>query len=441
MRFGLINLAVVFGFAAVASAQPASTLIELFPPGYDYRVTTRVDLKGELWVPVDKDKPPQRVKMTGKAAIDYDERILPVDGQNADQKTFRQYRTIDFQRIMGDRPQNISLRPDVKRLVVLKKNRLKVPFSPDGPLTWGEIDLLRTDIFVPALTGLLPNHAVKPGDTWQISDAAVSELTDMERIERGGLTGKFEQEETISGVKVAHITLAGELQGINEDGPNRQKLTGRLYFDLQKNFINYLSINGEHYLLDKDGRENGKIEGEFVMVRQPAPKNGNLTDAAQAKLVLEPNANNTLLLFEEPELGVRLLYSRRWRVGRVAHGQITLDEANGSGLLVTVEPLARVPAAQSYLKEAQGFLETQKAKLNRINQPVRLQSSPAELDQFSFAAEIGGQRVLMDYLVVRQTNAGATFAARLLEKDQGDLAKEVEQMARSLTLTRKLDTK
>ncbi len=441
MRFAILIFVTAIGFPAIVAAQQATTLVERFPPGYDYRVTTRVDLKGELLVPVDRDKPPQRVKMTGRAVIDYDERILPVDGKNADQKSFRQYRTIDFQRMMGDRPQNMSLRSEVKRLVVLKKNRLKVPFSPDGPLTWGEIDLLRTDMFVPALAGLLPNQPVKPGDTWQISDEAVSELTDMEKIERGGLAGKFEQEETINGIKVAHITISGELLGINEDGPTRHKITGRLYFDLQKNFISYLSINGEHFLLDKDGRENGKIEGEFVMVRQPAPKNANLTDAAQAKLVLEPGHDNTLLLFEEPELGVRLLYSRRWRVGRVARGQITLDEANGSGLLITVEPLARVPAAQAYMKEAQGFLDKQKAKLTQIKQPIRLQNAPAELDLFSFAAETGGQRVLMEYLIARQPNAGATFAARILEKDQDALVKEVEKMARSLTLTRKLETK
>ena len=112
-------------------------------------------------------------------------------------------------------------------------------------------------------------------------------------------------------------------------------------FDLKTNCISYLSINGEHYLLDKDGRENGKIAGEFVMVRQINPRNPHLTDAAIAKIALEPNAENTLLLYEEPELGVRFMHPRRWRIGRVARGQITLDEVNGSGLLITVDPLAR----------------------------------------------------------------------------------------------------
>ena len=420
-----------------AAAQEAITLAESFPAGYEHHVTTHVDLKGELLVPVEPDKPPKLVKMTGQSMIDYDERILPADAKAADFKSIRHYRSIDFRRMVGDRPQAISLRPEVRRLVVLKKDNHKVPFSPDGPLTWGEIDMLRTDLFVPSLAGLLPSKPVKPGDTWPVSDAAVAELTDM-KIKRGSLTGKFELEETIGGQQAAHVTLSGELEGVNEDGPTRQKLTGRLYFDIQGKFISYLSINGEHFLLDKDGKVSGKIAGQFVMIRQLTPRNPKLTDAAQSLLKLEPDADNTLLLFDEPELGVKFIYPRRWHVGRVdvARGQITLDETNGSGMLLTVEALKKVPTPEAYMKETRAFLAKQKAEITRVKPPAQLQEAPAELEQFSFDADIGGQRVLMDYLIARQASAGATFAARIRDNDREALVKEVEAMARSLKLTR-----
>jgi hypothetical protein len=35
---------------------------------------------------------------------------------------------------------------------------------------------------------LLPDKSVKVGDTWKASDAAVAELTDMEKVEKGELT-------------------------------------------------------------------------------------------------------------------------------------------------------------------------------------------------------------------------------------------------------------
>src|SRR5207302_9654634 len=61
------------------------------------------------------------------------------------------FRSIEFQRNIGDREQQQTIRPAVRRLVLLRHNNTEVPFSPDGPLTWGEIDLVRTDVFTPAL--------------------------------------------------------------------------------------------------------------------------------------------------------------------------------------------------------------------------------------------------------------------------------------------------
>jgi hypothetical protein len=426
---------------SAAFSQEAIVLVERFSSGLQYHVETRVTLKGQLRVPVAKDKPPQLMGMRGESKIDYDERNLPADGKTAEQKTIRLYRTIDFNRTIGDREQQIALRDKVRRLVVMKMNRVKVPFSPDGPLTWGEIDMLRTDIFVPALAGILPDHPVKPGESWKMSDSAVVELTDMEKIERGGITCKFDGETTRNGRKFADISLDGELSGVNEDGPNRQKLSGRLYFDLKTNHICYLSINGEHSLLDKEGKVNGKVSGQFVMARNLNPRNPDLTDAALAKVALEPSADNTLLLYEEPDLGLRLLHPRRWRIGRVQKGQITLDESNGSGLLITVEFPSRVPTAAAYQKEALGYLKDQKATIMRYSQPVRLANAPNELDQFSIETELGGEKVLMDYLIARQANAGATFAASIKSSDRNALIKEVEQIARSLTMTRKFENR
>lgn len=425
--------------ASALRAQEAVVLAEKFFSGYEYRVQTRVDLTGDLQVPVEKDKPPQKVKMTGRSTIDYDERVLPADGKAADQKTIRQYRNIDFRRTVGDQPQESSLRSNVRRLVVMKKAQAKVPFSPDGPLTWNEIDMLRTDIFIPELAGLLPGRAVKPGESWVVRESTIMELTDLEKIDKGSLTAKFETEENIGGRRVAHITLSGDLSGINEDGPNRQKIIGRMYFDIRGEYISYLSINGESLMLDKDGATTGQMAGEYVMVRRMMPRNQQLADGALAQITIEPNADNTLLLYEEPDLGVKLLHPRRWRIGRVARGQITLDESNGSGLLITVEPLKRVPSAAEYLRESQAFLEKQKAKIGRMSQPTRLQNPPNEVEQFHFDAVLSDQPVVMDYLIVRQPNAGATFAARLLENDRDALMKEVERMARTLTLSRKLE--
>jgi hypothetical protein len=434
IRF-LLCCIVLIPMSAQADDQPIS-LVERFLPGTEYRVNTNVELQGELMIPVEEGKPPQKVEMHGISSIEYDEKILPIEAKMGDQKSLRIYKKIDFSRMIGDQKQGITLRPEVRRLVIIRKDQAKIPFSPDGPLTWGEIDLLRTDIFLPLIAGVLPGDPVKPGDTWKVSLPATLELTDMEKVTDGELTCKFEETIVLNGRKAAHITLGGELRGVNEDGPIKQKVRGKLYFDLTHNYIGYLSINGEHILLDKDGKQAGKIKGEYILVRQLNPRNPSLAHEAVTKTNVTPNGDNTLLLYDNEQLGVRFSYPRSWHVVRVQNNRITLDEKNGNGMLITLEPAEKVPTTKDFLKETQGFLKKLDAKIAHATEPSRLEQSPREVDRFTISGEIGGQRVAMDYLIARQTGGGAIFAARLFEADKSALMKDVEKIARSFQLTK-----
>jgi len=51
---------------------------------------------------------------------------------------------------------------------------------------------------------------------------------------------------------------------------------------------------------------------------------------------------------------------------------------------------------------------------------------------------VSGKRVTMDYYIARQAKGGVVLAARLLEKDRDATLKEVERIARSVTITREL---
>src|ERR1700730_9298939 len=119
-------------------AGDAVVLQERFQTGYQYHVSTRVELTGTLSVPTEKDRPPKPLPLTGSSAIEYDESIRGLQTGGGVSKTARIYRRVDFQRKVGDHPQQSTIRPDVRRLVVLRLNQMEVPFSSDGPLTWNE---------------------------------------------------------------------------------------------------------------------------------------------------------------------------------------------------------------------------------------------------------------------------------------------------------------
>jgi hypothetical protein len=420
-------------------AEEALRLQERFTPGAQYHVSTRVDLSGTLQLPAEKGKSaPKPLTMNGTSAIEYDERLLAADKEGPVEKSIRLYRRMDFQRTVGERRQENSLRPAVRRLVLLRQNDKKAPFSPDGPLLWGEIDLVRTDVFAPALAGLLPGNAVSPGDRWKAATAAVQELTDLEKIDEGQLECKLEQVTTLEKRRHARVALTGTVRGPSEDGTSRHQLEGYFYFDLESNHLSYLYLKGVQSLLDKEGNEVGRIEGRFVLTRQANSRCPDLSDEALKGVAVEPNADNTLLLYDNPDLGVKFLYPRRWRVASVRGPQVTLDSADGSGLVLTVEPLSRVPTGAQFLTESRDWLQGQKAKLLRTEPPQEVQANP-KLEHFSLQAEVGGDKVLLDYYVTRHAGGGATLAARLLPAELPALQGEVERLARSVVITRKIE--
>jgi hypothetical protein len=434
-------LALVTQGPVILAAEEPIRLQEQFAAGYQYHVSVRVDIKGSLTLPAEKDKPAMKpLDVKGESAIEYDERVLELDAKGVVTKTARLCRRVEFQRTVGEAKQEATIRPAVRRLILLRHNNQEVPFSPDGPLTWGEIDQVRTDVFTPALGGLLGDKAVTTGDKWVASASAIQELTDMERIDEGEVTCKFEQVITLEKRRYARIAFSGTVRGLGEDGPTKQQLDGFLYFDLESNHLSYVSLTGVHSLLDKEGKEVGRIEGRFVLSRQINTRCAELSDDGLKNVATEPNTDNTLLLYENSEVGVKFLYPRRWRVmGLRAPNQVSLDSAEGSGgILLTVEPLTRLPTAEQFLMESRDYLEKQKAKLARVTPPRALQGG---LDHFSIEAEMGGQAFVMDYFVSRQRDGGVVIAARLSPGDAATLQKEVERIARSATITRKIEEK
>lgn len=441
------HFAVILALAGVAwptraDAQDTVTLAEGFRPNHAYKVDVRVQLNGKLAVPQGKDKAPQLLPVLGTSKVVYDERVLEPDEANA-QKTVRAYRDVEFRRMVGTVVQDAVVRPSVRRMVVIRANDRRAPFSPDGPLTWGEIDVVRTDVFLPAtIPGLLPAGPVTTGQKWQVSAAAVAELTDMEKVDEGGLTVEFQGVAAADGKKLVRMRISGSVRGVNEDGPNRQKLEGTAFFDLDAKLLTYLSVKGTHELIDgTSGQTTGAIDGHFVMTRTPlAALPPDLSDTSLRGLALKPDAENTLLLYDDQQLGVRFLYPRGWRVGAVQGKQVTLDHSRlGGGILITVEPAAKVPAADDYLRETTAFLEKERAKVTVTQRPTRIRAEPITVDRFALDVAIGTETAKMEYAVLKQTDGGATVAARLPAATAADLRTDLERVVRSMSITRRIE--
>jgi hypothetical protein len=310
-----------------------------------------------------------------------------------------------------------------------------VPFSPDGPLTWGEIDAVRTDVFLPALLGLLPGKSVSVGDRWSASTMALQELTDLEKPE-GTLECTLERITGSGKKRLARVTFTGTIKGVN-DGPVQHRLQGSFHFDIEGGYLADVTLLGTALMVDEADKEVGKIEGRFVLTRTPEVKARELSDEAVKTLNSEPDAENTQMLYDNTELGVRFLHSRRWRVAQVMGAQVALATSDGNGVLITVDAPEQVPTANAFVEESRGWVEKQKGKVLRPYSPARLRDKPT-LDAFALEVELNKQKVWMDYYVTAQSGGGATIAGRMNQDGLAELRREVEKIAKSVVITKRI---
>src|SRR6187455_719332 len=132
-------LIMVAGSATLLSAQPSDTLRinETFAKNVRYHVSCQVEITGTLTPAANaKDANPKPIKVSGRSAIEYDERILNVTADRKIDRTVRHYRQLVFDRKVGEEEQHSKLRPEASRLVILRHNQYEVPFCPSGPLLW-----------------------------------------------------------------------------------------------------------------------------------------------------------------------------------------------------------------------------------------------------------------------------------------------------------------
>ena len=148
-------------------------------------------------------------------------------------------------------------------------------------------------------------------------------------------------------------------------------------------------------------------------------------------LTLEPNADNTLLLFEHPQVGARFLYPRNWRIAGFNDKQVGIDENKGSGVLITLTPAAATPTGAQFYQETAQFLAKQQARFLRDEKPRAMAGG---WETFAFEAEVAKERVVLQYYTTRQGPHGATLTARILPKNLADVQRDVERMAKSLQL-------
>ena len=269
----------------------------------------QLEAKGDLLVRSSSGEKPERQEVSLECHRDYDEKTLQLPA--AADKTLRgvrYYREATAKLHKGTADLSPSLRAD-RRLVGVEISGAKVtPFAPRGPLNVNELELLSAIGETLPLDQLLPDNAVKVGDSWAVSDETLALLLGLDEITANSVRTKLAE----VSADVARLELEGKAKGKLYGAANRITLTAKCRFDRRMGRIDWFAMRLQQ------NREPSLIESGLdwtVLVQEritPRESSDELSDAALADVPLKPSESSLLVQYQLADGEVQLAHDRSW---------------------------------------------------------------------------------------------------------------------------------
>jgi hypothetical protein len=383
------------GAAVSASAQGETCSLQTGrAPGTVDLVQAALEVGGELKMGEKRDGDP--VKMAVSAKFVYDEKSLSLPAAGP-LRSIRRYRLAEGVIQSGEHDYKPALREE-RRLIGVEADGPKVTlFSPQGPLTFEELEL------VAAMLGL---------DTITSSDVQ-SALTDV-------ADGK------------ASLEISGRVQGGVDGVSTEIELKGEYHFDIEARRITWVG------LAVSENRSVGHVDTGFDVVARlqmkitPATGCEDLSDAALAGLALEPTPEVTRLSYESAGGKWRLAHDRRWYVITEEPDQAVLRLIDGGDKVAQCNVAMLPQGSDAAELNLEGFQrDVVRALGDSFQNLVRASQRHSEADYRVFQVvaegETSGVPMLWSYYLVTDRHGRRVVLAFVLEKSMLDRFDQADQ--------------
>lgn len=364
--------------------------VELDEPVTDprvFHVEGRLEVTGQLQTPT-KDGKAVALKLTVNANWNYYERRLPGLGRDAEAfRSVRKYNEAAAKIQVAEQTSNPRLRP-AQSLIVAEGRREGIRyFSPSGPLTSTEQDLLDTEADSLAALALLPDDPVDVGDEWKPREWVLQFLVGVEAVEKTSLKCRLES------IKdgLASVIIEGEIVGGILGSATEIKVSGHYTFDVGRHYLSRLELT----LAEK--RSVGAVSpGTDVTARvhiERVPEDfPGLSEKSLAEVPLEPNQASLLLSFEPPGLGARCYYDRNWHLFHSGRNISVLRLLDKGSLIAqcNISPLDPAEPGK-HMPEEQFKRDVERALGKDFRQILQADVVPTDGKQFIYRVTAAGE--------------------------------------------------
>lgn len=309
LRFVIWMSAVGCGllFGTLSPAEADVLLQRGTAPQATNRVEIVVEAAGELTF---REKEAVKSLPTQVAArLAYEEKRL-AKSEAGSERSARAYRTAEA-KITVDKE---ALQPKLaeERNVVVAESTDAQPllFSPFGPLTTDELELLQVPFNSLLVDGLLKGEAAAVGDTWMHENGLFAALLNLDAVSGNDVASKLVGIDA----EAARVEFQGSVQGALGGVATEFEVTGRYKFDLKTKQVSWLAA------LLKEKRVIGHVEPgvnattRVQMIIAPTAEPEELVAANLRDLPLDAPPELTRLAYSSTLGKFRLEHDRRWHV-------------------------------------------------------------------------------------------------------------------------------
>lgn len=286
-------------------AEPQS-LLSRRQPGDTCRVEVLLEVGGDLKIAEQGQTRALKLSVLGKMA--YDERLGPssIPGFSA----ARHYATAEAVIKIDNGGSKPVLRPDRRLVVVHRPADETTLFSPQGPLTREELDLLDVPGNSLLIDELLPDRPVSVGDRWTHTEPLMAGLLGLEAVSQAEVSSELKDVDPAA----ARMELSGTVQGAIGGVATQVELKGRYKFNRQTGRVSWLALLIEEKRSIGHVGPGADIVARLQMTITPTAPAGALSDAAAAQIPWQAGAEDSILEYVSPQRPFRFLHDRRWHV-------------------------------------------------------------------------------------------------------------------------------
>jgi hypothetical protein len=317
--YAALLLAAVCSCASLSPPACANEPIDLRPQPRSGTTQVRALIASEGKLKLNADgQEVKHVAVKADAELTYVERLLEQRNHSSDFRAGRLYQTAQARLTLNGSEVENKLRPERQLIIVESNAQHGQLFSPRGPLTREEIELVNVPASEIVPEALLPEKRIAVGDDWKLVDTTAARLLGFDLVSEQDLVC------TLDSVKdeVAVISLKGKVAGAVEGVSSDVELKGKLNFDLRKRSISWLTLAFRENRAIGHAQPGFEVLTTVRMVFGPSTSQ-ELSDAVLAKEKLRSDSALTRVELRSELGGFTIMHDRRWRV-MVERGDLTV---------------------------------------------------------------------------------------------------------------------